>query len=365
MSKDYELTWPGHPNIYIDSSPRDLTFYFSEPENGVNNETGMLLLIPGFGGNAKSNVYKKMRSIFADQYNLVTVQCDYFGQEFMQGSQSVNLNISKDELSSVFSDNELKQVYLDGFNASAFLEIGSKYNLNVTVKETLKESLDNFNDMGLMQAIDNLTALHYVIKILEDNGLSFNTKKVILFGQSHGAYLSYLCNALSPNLFSLLIDNSAWIFPVYLSAPRYLTNKIGNMNWFIEFNYRAGSLAYDGEFLDLQTLYELFENKCKIVCYHGTTDNLISHVEKQSFCEKIANCTLYEIGEVNVDGKVFKSTNHGLDADFLMFFEYVMSKSSFDKSTNLHLEPYEIETTHSVYNIFYKNGMPVVSVNVK
>ncbi|MGF9699809.1 hypothetical protein [Paenibacillus sp. MABNR03] len=90
-----------------------------------------------------------MRSVFADEYNLVSIQCDYFGLEFMQHSP-------------------------------------------------LPESLYNFNDMGIMQALDNLTAIGIVEQILKDNNLNFNAGKVIAYGHSHGAYLAYLLNVLSP-----------------------------------------------------------------------------------------------------------------------------------------------------------------------
>ena len=45
----------------------------------VNENTGMLVLIPGYGGNIDSHVFRKMREVFAEQYNFITVQCDYFG----------------------------------------------------------------------------------------------------------------------------------------------------------------------------------------------------------------------------------------------------------------------------------------------
>ncbi|MGF9699808.1 hypothetical protein [Paenibacillus sp. MABNR03] len=49
MSKEYDLTIHGHPNIYNNNSPRSLKIYFSEPDAGVNQETGIILLISGLG----------------------------------------------------------------------------------------------------------------------------------------------------------------------------------------------------------------------------------------------------------------------------------------------------------------------------
>lgn len=54
----------------------------SELDESIN-EGVELLLIAGFGASANSKAYKKMREKFSDVYNLVTIQCDYFGCEFI------------------------------------------------------------------------------------------------------------------------------------------------------------------------------------------------------------------------------------------------------------------------------------------
>ncbi|NRT64931.1 hypothetical protein [Clostridium beijerinckii] len=38
---------------------RNFKVYFSTPDNRVNCETGLLLLIAGFDANSQSNIYKK------------------------------------------------------------------------------------------------------------------------------------------------------------------------------------------------------------------------------------------------------------------------------------------------------------------
>jgi hypothetical protein len=365
MSKDYQLNWPAHPNIYNHYSPRELNIYFSEPDQGVNKDTGLILLIPGFGGNPKSNVYKKMRSKFADEYNLITVQCDYFGQEFMQGSQNVAYNLSKKSLESIFSREELAKVYHPEFDPEKFLKIGSRYPINVRVKEILHESINNFNDMGILQAIDNITALTYVIQVLKDNGLTFNTRKIILFGQSQGAYLSYLCNAFAPTLFTLLIDNSSWLFPAYLRSSRYLFTKVGNMTLQTEFSYFASKRTHDEELLYLPSLYRHMQNNCEIICFHGTTDQLIPYTEKRDFCNQIEHCIYHEIGSDKVDGDIFKSTSHGLDANFLKLFDYVYKNVDFSYGKDINLGPVTFETSEATYDVTYETGIPVLNIKSK
>lgn len=363
MSKDYELQWAAHPNIYQNRSPREFKFYFSEPEQGVNRETGLLLLIPGFGASADSKVYKKMRSKFADEHNLITVQCDYFGQSFMQESHSVALNLSKESLQGVFTPAEIEEISSSKLQINKFVEIAKNYNLTIPAKELLDESPLNFNDMGIMQAIDNITAVYYIFKILEDNKKLLNTKKVILYGHSHGAYLSYLCNALAPGLFSLLIDNSSWLFPAYLKGSRFLYTSVEKMTFKVEFDYLASKMDYDEEFLNLSSLYRSFANKCRVECFHGTNDNLISHIEKARFCNMIENCTYHEISEKSIDGKMFKSNSHGLDANFIHLFDYVFTNHQFEYDDKVNRCETKLETTTRMYKVEYIQGMPNLTIS--
>ncbi|MED2748233.1 hypothetical protein ABEZ21_00235 [Brevibacillus porteri] len=96
------------------------------------------------------NGYKKMWREFADQYNLVTVQCDYFGQELMQSYQSLQLNLTPQDMELVFTPDEIKMIYNEVFNPSLFLDITSKYHIGVAAYKKPNESMENFNDMGIM-----------------------------------------------------------------------------------------------------------------------------------------------------------------------------------------------------------------------
>jgi len=125
MSNEFQLSLSAHPNIYSRYRMREFDVYFSTPDQGVNESTGLLLLIPGFGGNAESNVYKKMRSVFADQYNLVTVQCNYFGQEFMQQGGSIELDLSVDTLRTICTPEEMTELHAHRFDSNKILEICS------------------------------------------------------------------------------------------------------------------------------------------------------------------------------------------------------------------------------------------------
>ncbi|MGE5628571.1 MAG: DUF2920 family protein [Solirubrobacterales bacterium] len=372
MAKDYEILEYMHNSIYKTNltdkpySERKAKIYFSQPDAGINKETGIILFIAGYGGNANSNIYKKMREQFADKYNVVTIQCDYFGYEFMQKTESIEAStFDFESINKIFTSEELKEIYPQNrFDFNKFLLIGSKYNIRLNVREDLSgETLENFNDMGVIQALDNISSVLRVMSIIYDNGFEFNTKKVIIYGQSHGAYLSYLCNRFCPGLFTNIIDNSSWLFPQYLLCTRCQPYKKENFELNIQFDYLARRLDIDDKILDLDYLYSNFRNNCNIISYHGVTDNLINHKQKKEFCEMIDNCIYNEITDELVDGKVFKSTEHGLDSDFIYLFDYAYNKVIYEKDTILNFpEQVIIDTERNKYVISYKDILPIFTV---
>ena len=133
---------------------------------------------------------------------------------------------------------------------------------------------------------------------------------------------------------------------------------IGKMAIDIEFDYLASHRLFDSELLNLESLYSKFENNCDIQSYHGTKDNLISNFEKREFCMGISKCTYNEISDKKVDNKIFKSTTHGLNADFLNLFDHAMSKKEFEKDTCLNLENVFYQTKDGLYKIDYSSGLP-------
>ncbi|WP_188203979.1 DUF2920 family protein [Desemzia incerta] len=361
MAKNYEFEMDGHPNMNT-LKPRKLKVYFSEPENGVDENTGIVLLIAGFGANTQSNVYKKMRNTFADKHNLITVQCDYFGWEFMQDARNIALNIDRETLENLFSKDEIKYIYKDNDIFQRLIEICDVHKVDISAMETLNENQDNYNEMGLVQAIDNVSAVFSVLEIIKDNGYEIDMNKIILYGQSHGAYLSYLSNAIAPNLFSLLIDNSAWLFPEYLKEKRYINKQYGQARLTVGFDYFAKKLDIDQEILYIPFLYSKFKNQCEIVCYHGTNDKLINHQDKRQLKDLVQRFNYNEVDTSQVDGEIFKSTSHGLGADFLKLFDKIISSHKFDSKNRDNQKNIMFETRKKNYRFSYEKGLPVLSI---
>ena len=370
MAIQHEVEFISQNSVYYkvkQDKERKIKTYYSLPSNGVNEDTGILLFIAGFGANSNSNIYKKMRNKFADEYNLVTIQCDYFGWEFMQGYNEIKAPKIDKDIFDMFTKNEINEFFVNNkLDFNKFLEIAAHYNIILELEANGNENSKNFNDMGIMQAIDNITAVLSVINTLNNNGYIFNKKKIISYGHSHGAYLSYLCNAFAPTLFSLIIDNSSWLYPRYMHDTRILYNTIGQIDMKVRFDYLAKKIIKDTKILDLKWLYCKFENNCNIISYHGTTDKLISYLDKKEFCNNIKKCKYQEISENKIDNVIFKSTSHGLNADFIKLFEYTMKNEDikFEKSNSLYLLDEVIFCTEkNKYIINYCDLIPKISIS--
>ena len=321
MAKQYIMNVSGQ-SYFSTEAERTFPVVFTVPEQGPDENTGLCLLVAGFAGDIMANVYIKMRNQFAEDYNLIVIQCEYFGYEFMSKETADNL---LNDLGNWFTAEEI------GYYEKAIIE------KPVTIEKSFKldESPDNFCEMGIFQALDNLRAIKAVQYWIAHEGYTCNTDKIIGYGHSHGAYLLYICNALFPGLFSAIIDNSAWIFPLWLVKPRILL-KTWKKNVFLELKlfYQGIQFSQDKMIYLLNTYYSQTVNTCKIYSYHSEKDQLVPLADKQKLLSGIAHSVLHPIGEDDVDGEIFKDLNHGLGADFLKMFDMVYREYHLENADN-------------------------------
>ncbi|MEG0480713.1 MAG: DUF2920 family protein [Clostridium sp.] len=369
MAKSYEVEIDAHSSIYKKDylennyKERKLKVYFSTPDNEVNERTGILLLIPGFGGNANSNVYKKMRKEFADKYNLITIQCDYFGWEFMQ-SDYENLQI----VGAIFNTNcqsiiDMYKSKIQGCRSlDEIINIDYRVDTKLTFNKLCNECIDNFCDMGIMQGLDNVLATLFVMNTIYSNDYIFNTNRVIIMGQSHGSYLAYLCNYLCQGLYTNILDNSSWVFPSYLNEDRFFYNQVkDNLLFEVKQSYYAKEENLKLKYLSLEKIYKDFFNECKIVVYHGADDDLISYNIKNDALKDINNVEINKVTSEHIGKGIFSSTSHGCGADFLELFN-IYWKENIEINNKLNCE-LRYKNKSFILNgqcfIEYSNNIPV------
>ncbi|WP_173712422.1 DUF2920 family protein [Clostridium beijerinckii] len=256
----------------------------------------------------------------------------------------------------------LVTIGITDFQNQKILYFPRQEQISLTATASISESPENFNDMSYMQSIDNITAVLNVINILYNNNYNFNTNKIIIMGQSQGAYLSYLCNTMCRGLFTHILDNSAWTYPHYLKSLRTIGSQLTD-NTYISatFDYFAKRINLNTDYLQLSNLYKNIDNSCIIISYHGTNDNLALLDDKVNELSNINNVTLNIISDINLKDSIFKNTNHGLGADFIKLFDFFYKKYVTDITHNSLLN-FENNTILNGSNleIDYTNGIPIV-----
>ncbi len=335
MPEHHSIIINAHPNIYTKSqNSRNLRIEFSIPSAGVNNETGLLILVPGFGASIDSNIYIKMRNLFPDQFNLITIQCDYFGSAFMCDSEKFDFN-NLDAFHAIFNKKELLEFKSHPNNLLNLLE-GKRGILPAISIYRKSECLEEFNDMGYMQAIDIITAIEVIKLILAENSLNYDNNRIIGYGHSHGAYLLHLCNILMPNFFSFLIDNSAWLEPKYLKSIRNEIIQFNDVYIVASTDYLARGKIQHLTDLNLTKLYKYYCGTTQIISFQGDNDNLYDYKEKKELIESLQNSIFILIEEKDIDNKKYFSNSHGLDADFAEMFFYALEFEKLTKKPEIN-----------------------------
>ena len=131
------------------------------------------------------------------------------------------------------------------------------------------------------------------------------------------------------------------------------------------FEYIVKKIIMDYDIYRLEKLYTLFLNKTKVISFHGVADTLVSINDKLAFLANINNSSVEIIGQRRVND-IFRSCNHGLDADFLKMFEYVLRNynTKMDRSV-LFFEDKFIETNNCSYKIDNSDGIPIMYCSPK
>ena len=81
---------------------------------------------------------------------------------------------------------------------------------------------------------------------------------------------------------------------------------------------------------------------------------MIDYTIKRKLINQVSNAEFLLIGEKEVDGHIFKSNRHGLDADFLKMFELGLSKLGKHVNENECKEKYSLVLSNTKKWIIHK-----------
>lgn len=252
--------FPGQEYCFA-PGPRDVDIYVREPANGINSNTGLMLLLHNWGGTWKQTV--PWCNSLADDYNLITVSVNY-----LQSGESQHGQVPYDH--------------------------------------------------GLLQAMDCLRAVYLIRQQLQQAQVKWNEQRLYAAGGSGGGNVSLMLNKLAPASFAAIVDICG--MPGLTDDIAYgrgsLNAGYSNDPKSPKFLTPAMQEIRDpGHLLHLQRQKSVNPAN-KIVIIHGQDDPVCSVTDKITIFQNMIKAGFqpsgYFLTQSDVDGKRITTTGHAV-----------------------------------------------------
>ncbi|MGF7440757.1 DUF2920 family protein [Campylobacter concisus] len=346
------------------SSP--LSFYSCY--DNAKDAKALLVIIPGLGEDSDLGYRANLIRTMAETYDVACISVDY---HCIGNRPQLGAKFGLDDIDRSILIRELAKI---GITLPIDLKIVNNYDKTCVLLKSLSEeitmqkesgvlpcdfSLDisitmmpiknEYQNFGLMQALDVLNALLYTKKYI-NNG-RFEYLPVIMVGSSHGGYLAHMCAKIAPWLVDAVIDNSSYaIFlwrligfgkeidftrfagcgtrvlyknlNLYFCDKTYWTLNKSSPYYFSDARKKIRNIL-NLDHLNVQSGYE----KPIYVSYHCICDKEIAPAkDKTELYEALKklkfDATLHMIkDESEVDGKFIKSLTHGMGMSYKLLLQ--------------------------------------------
>lgn len=343
-----------------------LSFYSCYDD--AKDAKALLVIIPGLGEDSDLGYRANLIRTMAETYDVACISVDY---HCIGNRPQLGAKFGLDDIDRSILIRELAKI---GITLPIDLKIVNNYDKTCVLLKSLSEeitmqkesgvlpcdfSLDismtmmpiknEYQNFGLMQALDVLNALLYTKKYI-NNG-KFEYLPVIMVGSSHGGYLAHMCAKIAPWLVDAVIDNSSYaIFlwrligfgkeidftrfagcgtrvlyknlNLYFCDKTYWTLNKSSPYYFSDAREEIRNIL-NLDHLNVQSSYK----KPIYVSYHCIFDKEIApakdKIELYEALKKLKfNATLHMIkDESEVDGKFIKSLTHGMGMSYKLLLQ--------------------------------------------
>jgi len=331
-----------HPDIENHVSREPIGYYVEYPDQGINEDTGIVFSVAGIGHFPEMDYEKLFRRYLATKYNCIAVGVVYFGQRLKRINNIKFLSNFFGKLEKhhgitfeggiAGDEDDLTSIVCKALFDSGLTELHSSCMGYAKYKE-------EYLSFGLLPALDHLQVLHQIIS--EE---PINKNRIYAYGASYGGYIAMLLGKYAPNTFCAIIDNSGYVsregFPDSIyghNAPTFIPIvTIYGLNVGV---YENGVWSKDPaspHYLDthherIRSMLEtehLNSSDTHYYCYHYTKDELVAAESKIKFRDLLGEekVDLALIDDSQIDGKIFKQADHCLGATHRDLFDISYKK---------------------------------------
>ncbi len=329
-----------HPDIELGVERQALRSLVALPKAGIGRQTGLVLFLAGYGQDPFGAYVRSLLAWIADNYDCVAAAVGYFGVHVwgpdcrrvpsptffteIERHYGVKVTMPKDmaisevlaRLAQLFERNGVSVLHPD----CLIYRIGTDY-----------------NSMGLLPALDGLAVVHALL-----GEFALDRRRLFLLGTSYGGFIAGLMAKLAPQTFRMVIDNSG-----FSSAQDDIANVYGYAGVFFgkvkihgrsiaAFSTDPANPAFFSPARDaIRSLLRrdhAHPNSARIYAYHAASDRIAPTERKLMLREVYAGRAAYDltvVDQAGLDGRVFKTLEHGMKASMRGLF--ALSHDKFER----------------------------------
>lgn len=371
-----------HRDIELGIERNHLEYFLTYPQSGINRDTGLVFCIPPWGDKADSPYQRnKLRPYISDRYNCISCGVNYFGMQPLLFNDYLMMPSPNffEGINVLYDINPLDYAEKGNVSLNQIAEIlqmkGIK-RLPSYCRIVFKLKNGEYESFGFLPALDHLVACGEILK-----KFSLNTKRIIAFGSSYGGYIALLMAKYAPQTFSVIIDNSGFVRTSMNNVAgvdlyyieKTLELKGVSFPWIRDNYWRIDDEMSPYYFSDshkcIRNLLQETHNQCisKYYIFHAEKDTIAPTADKKAFINAIkqdAEHVYYKIvSKEDLDGKLFKTVEHGMSASLRGIFDHVYQLDGSDLAkrrieTDFDLEStYEFRCRGKIYTFNYRKDL--------
>jgi len=298
----------------------------------------IVFIIPGCGGDTNNDYMNNLREYVANTFSVVAVNVFYhcFYSRPENGATLSFDDFDINYLKAVIEKFKIDFSDVSEITKETILKKLHEVDKEMTISMTLVPKKDEYQNFGVMQAIDHLN----VLKELHKTFIDTHELPVVCFGSSHGGYIAQMMAKFAPNSISHVVDNSSYVRPalhfilgkeINVNRPEYTqyfdklrVNCFVQTYWTLDANspycysQDRDTIRDVSNLEHIKVMSNASQDKTQYTLYHSEHDTVALIQEKKILCENlIANgykVVLHTFSkEEDIDGKLIKNLKHGMD----------------------------------------------------
>jgi len=325
------------PDIENGVTRRPLEVHVTVPDSGVGESTGLIVAIDGYGTHpGQTYARDKLRPYLAEKYDCVVIGVTYFGC----------LLKSKPEtrpLPDFFTNLERAHGISVGLPRGVPVEVAVR-GLCAMLAERgvarldpscrlLSRSGDEYHSFGFLPALDVLAAVNETL-----NRFPVDKRRLFVLGTSYGAHIALLLGKLAPRTFRMIVDNSGFCRAVVPhvyghNEPRWHHFQVVANVEVVTYEWSVWSpdprspryfAPWHDDIRNLLIPEHRQPSRTRHYCYHFEDDDIAPTADKRRFrdlAEDIVPVELTVVRAEDLDGRLFKAPEHGMDASLRGLFD--------------------------------------------